>query len=566
MAFLSNASIRTKFYGFTGIAGFFLIAVGGAGFWATERQTAALQEVVITTTALRNHLQADLMRDALRVDVLAALKAANESNAAAVEAAQAALQEHVASFRQSIDKNAALPLDDAIKAALAAVAPKLAAYIEQANRIVDQAALSAGLAQSRVGSFIASFEALETAMGEASDRIESSARSATASAARIAGIAAIAIVAVAFVAILLLGLVASMLVRNIVRPIAAMAGVMRTLAAGDRTVAIPATGRGDEIGAMAQAVQVFKDAMIKSGELAAAQEKERAAKEARAGRIETHMQSFDRAVTGILKTVAAASTELDSTASSMSITAEETSRQATAVAAAAEQASTNVADRGERRPRSCPSSIAEIGRQVAQSTDIAGKAVAEADRTNATVKGLAEAAQKIGEVVKLINEIASQTNLLALNATIEAARAGEAGKGFRGGGVRGQVARQPDRQGDRGDRRRRSARSRASTGEAVDGDRRHRRDDRRDQRDRHHDRERGRGTGRRDPGDRPQRAASRGRHAGGLDEHHRRHPGLERDRRGRQSGARGLGGVLAAVRRAEAPGRGVPRSGAGRLT
>ncbi len=429
MAFLSNASIRTKFYGFTGIAGFFLIAVGGTGFWATERQTAALQEVVITATALRNHLRADMMHEALRADVLAALKAAGESDAAAVEAVQAALREHVASFRQSIDKNAALALDDQVEAALAAVAPKLEAYIEQANRIVDQAALSAGLAQSRFGSFVASFEALETAMGETSGRIESSARSATASAARTAGIAAIAIVAVAFVAILLLGLVASMLVRNIVRPIAAMTGVMQTLAAGDRTVAIPATGRGDEIGAMAQAVQVFKDAMIKSGELAAAQEKERAAKEARARRIEAHMQSFDQAVTGILKTVAAASTELDSTASSMSATAEETNRQAMAVATAAEQASTNV-ETVASAAEELSSSIAEIGRQVARSTDIAGKAVAEANRTNVTVKGLAEAAQKIGAVVKLINEIASQTNLLALNATIEAARAGEAGRGF----------------------------------------------------------------------------------------------------------------------------------------
>jgi methyl-accepting chemotaxis protein len=217
--------------------------------------------------------------------------------------------------------------------------------------------------------------------------------------------------------------------RGIARPISAMTGAMQTLAGGDKTVAIPATDRGDEIGSMAQAVQVFKDAMIKADEMAAAQERERAAKEARAKRIEEETRTFDKAVSGILETVSAASTELDSTASSMSATAEETSRQATAVAAASEQASTNVQTVASAAEE-LASSITEISRQVSQSTEIAGKAMAEATRTNTTVKSLAEAAQKIGAVVNLINEIASQTNLLALNATIEAARAGEAGKGF----------------------------------------------------------------------------------------------------------------------------------------
>jgi len=217
--------------------------------------------------------------------------------------------------------------------------------------------------------------------------------------------------------------------RGIARPIASMTGAMQTLAGGDKTVTIPATDRGDEIGSMAQAVQVFKDAMIKADEMAAAQEKERAAKEARAKRIEEETKAFDTAVTGILETVSAASTELNSTASSMSATAEETSRQATAVAAASEEASTNVQTVASAAEE-LSASISEISRQVTQSAQIAGKAVSEANRTNATVKGLAEAAQKIGAVVSLINEIASQTNLLALNATIEAARAGEAGKGF----------------------------------------------------------------------------------------------------------------------------------------
>ncbi len=134
-------------------------------------------------------------------------------------------------------------------------------------------------------------------------------------------------------------------------------------------------------------------------------------------------------VKDVVSSVASATTEMESTASSMSSNAEETSRQAGVVAAASEEATTNV-QTVAAATEELSASIREIGEQVSNSATIAGKAVEETERTNATVQGLAEAAQKIGEVVDLINNIASQTNLLALNATIEAARAGDAGKGF----------------------------------------------------------------------------------------------------------------------------------------
>lgn len=140
-------------------------------------------------------------------------------------------------------------------------------------------------------------------------------------------------------------------------------------------------------------------------------------------------KNFANTVQGMVQIVASASTELLSTSQSMESTASTTSEQATAVAAAAEEASTNVQTVASAAEE-LSSSIDEISRQVAQSTEISNNAVAEAQRTNDMVQGLAQAATKIGEVVKLINDIASQTNLLALNATIEAARAGEAGKGF----------------------------------------------------------------------------------------------------------------------------------------
>ena len=139
--------------------------------------------------------------------------------------------------------------------------------------------------------------------------------------------------------------------------------------------------------------------------------------------------NFEKNVKAIVDTVSSASTEMESTATSMASTAEETSQQATTVAAASEEAATNV-ETVSAAAEELAASITEIGRQVTESAKIVQEAVKEAETTNETVQALAENATKIGEVVQLIKDIAGQTNLLALNATIEAARAGEAGKGF----------------------------------------------------------------------------------------------------------------------------------------
>ncbi len=216
---------------------------------------------------------------------------------------------------------------------------------------------------------------------------------------------------------------------GIAKPIVAMTGAMARLAGGDKTITVPALGRTDEIGQMADAVEVFKQNAIEMDRLAEEQRQEQERKEARQQAVEGYIKSFDESVSGLLGILASAATEMRSTAEGMSATAEETSRQSTAVAAASEQASSNVQTVASAAEE-LASSVAEISRQVAESTEIAGQAVSEASRTNAEVEGLAEAAKKIGNVVDLISEIAEQTNLLALNATIEAARAGEAGKGF----------------------------------------------------------------------------------------------------------------------------------------
>jgi methyl-accepting chemotaxis protein len=215
----------------------------------------------------------------------------------------------------------------------------------------------------------------------------------------------------------------------ITRPIAALTRVMKQLAGGASDVEVPGTSRGDEIGEMSRAVLVFQESMVKAQTLEEVRRNDEAARETHRTTLETLIQDFGTDVDDVVQAVAGSAGEMKATAESLSTTAEETALQTTAVAAAAEEASSNV-QTVAAAAEELHASIAEIGRQVAHSADIAGKAVGETKQADANVAALAAAAQKIGEVVQLIQDIASQTNLLALNATIEAARAGEAGKGF----------------------------------------------------------------------------------------------------------------------------------------
>jgi methyl-accepting chemotaxis protein len=220
-----------------------------------------------------------------------------------------------------------------------------------------------------------------------------------------------------------------LIVTTVARPIRALTGTMASLANKEMSVEIPGTSRRDELGAMARAVQVFKEGLIEADRLAAAEAAEQQAKLRRTEAIERLLASFETSSSAALRMVASAASELDATAHSMSAMAQQTSSQATIVASAAEQTSANV-QTVATATEEMASSIREIGTQIARSASIAGKAVTEAAQTTDAVRTLADAAQRIGAVVELINSIASQTNLLALNATIEAARAGEAGKGF----------------------------------------------------------------------------------------------------------------------------------------
>ena len=238
-------------------------------------------------------------------------------------------------------------------------------------------------------------------------------------------------IAVFTAAALLIGALLAWLIGNgIANPIRKMTEAMQTLAKGNTAVDVPGTDRADEIGDMADTVQVFKDNAIDKIRLEEEQKEneKRAVEEKRQAELKM-ADDLESNVKDIVDGVSSSAEEMESTAQSMSANAEQTNQQSTVVASAAEEASTNV-QTVATATEELASSIEEVGRQVAQSTEIANNAVTEAGKTNVSIKGLAEAAQKIGEVVELITNIAEQTNLLALNATIEAARAGDAGKGF----------------------------------------------------------------------------------------------------------------------------------------
>ncbi|MCA1939826.1 MAG: methyl-accepting chemotaxis protein [Caenispirillum bisanense] len=233
------------------------------------------------------------------------------------------------------------------------------------------------------------------------------------------------------VAVLLgLAVVASaVLRRSIVGPLAVLTEDMQRLAKGDTSVVIEGTQLKTELGAFARALEVFKENAIERDAALVREREEDRRKAERTARIDALTAEFEKTVIALVSDVDAAAHHLSETAGTLSSAASQTTGQSAEVAAASGQASSNV-ESVAAATEELSASVSEIGRQVQASSEIAARAVQQAEATNATISGLATAADRIGQIVQLITDVASQTNLLALNATIEAARAGEAGKGF----------------------------------------------------------------------------------------------------------------------------------------
>ena len=217
--------------------------------------------------------------------------------------------------------------------------------------------------------------------------------------------------------------------RRVINPLRAICDAMLKLAGGDLTAEAPFADRRDEIGALAGALGTFKQNAVEKARIEEEQRGRHAQAAARQQVIEGHITTFEGQMGKALEALSGASGEMRKTSDGLSMTSEQTNDQVKMAATASSEASANVQTVASASEQ-LSASIAEISRQVAHAATIASRAVEETKQTDSTVQGLAESAGRIGEVVKLISDIAGQTNLLALNATIEAARAGEAGKGF----------------------------------------------------------------------------------------------------------------------------------------
>jgi methyl-accepting chemotaxis protein len=359
-----------------------------------------------------------------------------EIDLAQLKAKQGRFQTQLAGARTTLTDALAGNTSDAVKAAGTEVVKALTEFETASKKVFDQAAAFAQ--PDAIATLQNSVAPAQSALQDALKRFEQSAddqdaaqaaaiqRTTTVITWLVVGLAAALVLALAALGYVIVS-------RGVVRPMTAMTDVMMRLSSGEAAVGagteIPYADRGDEIGNMAKAMQVFKTSMSDAERLRAEQQAEQQRQAERTRRIEASVAGFEREIGEVLSKVSAGSAALQSTAQAMAATSDDTTRRSTSVAATSEQATQNV-QAVASATEELATSIKEINQQVVQSSDMIGSAVRQADHSNTQVRGLAEAARKIGDVLRLISDIAGQTNLLALNATIEAARAGESGKGF----------------------------------------------------------------------------------------------------------------------------------------
>ncbi len=307
-------------------------------------------------------------------------------------------------------------------------------YLTEAAKVIALSRQAIGRFPEESASFLAQTvfpigQRVDAVLQRDIDLNEKGADTAVAMAADTYNSAIFIVVAILLIAVAIGAGAGLLTVRDVSQGIASIVKPMQQFSHGDLTAEVPHRGEKTEIGTMADALQIFKEALIAKREADAAAAKDAEEKIARGQRIDHATRQFESSIREIVNTVSSASTELEASAGTLTATAGRAQELTTSVASASEEASSNVQSVASATEE-MTSSINEISRQVQESARIAHEAVEQARKTNDSVSELSQAANRIGDVVELINTIAGQTNLLALNATIEAARAGEAGRGF----------------------------------------------------------------------------------------------------------------------------------------
>jgi methyl-accepting chemotaxis protein len=421
-------SISSKMMMSAGGAVLATVLIGAGGLYGMSKINSAVEAQVAVGSLLKHHMAADLTRAILANDVEAAIRIGRmkrDAGPATIEATRAdaaQLADHLVQ-----EPPALLPAE--LGQELVESHQAMQAFADQAAKLVELSFSDNFKANQELEPFIKASAELMARMSAASDKLEAVNTEAAADTAAVKNtLMAAMMAAIAFV---IGGLSAAnfLIGRSVSHPVKAVTAIMGRMAGGERAIDIPAMDRGDEIGQMYAALSSFKEGLTRADQLAEQQQAESQARAERGDRMEAVCHSFDETITSLLRGFEEVMSELRHSAQTMSDAARQTETEAKAANAASQSAGSNV-NSVAGATEELVASVGEIGRQTARSSEIAARAAARATETDRQIQGLADAAQKVGDVVRLITDIANQTNLLALNATIEAARAGEAGKGF----------------------------------------------------------------------------------------------------------------------------------------
>ena len=396
-SWLRDRRLGTRIGAVVVVAATALTVTAGAGLVGLEGTGGSATELLAASEATRAALEADMMHDAVRADVLSAILSdgGQERYAAAAE-----LAEHSDTLRDRLDAVAAAGLGDEVSGAVDEVGPAVEEYLTAAADIAAVAERDPDAAQDAYPEFLVAFEGLEEALPVVSDAVSADAAAAETHASEQRREAEVLLVGVSVVAVALLVGLAVVVVRSVTVPLRRLVGAVQALAEGDLTVRTGITSR-DEVGVVAQGLD----------------------------RATAQVRDVVEGVAAGADAVAAAAEQLTRSSEEIAAGAHRSSEQAAVVAATAEQVSDDVRTVAAGSEQ-MGASIREIAQAAGEAARVVAEAVAVVAATDTTMAALGGSSTEISSVVKAITSIAEQTNLLALNATIEAARAGESGKGF----------------------------------------------------------------------------------------------------------------------------------------